>query len=229
MRRTILPALLMLVAAGAGCNMLAYPLYLIAPSPPRRTVKAECDRLPEKAVAVVISASMDTLYEYPYTRHELTACIARELQDNIRKVQVIDPTRVIRYQNANVHWNTHPVTEVGRALGADYVLYISLSEFSTHEPGSINLPVGRISAATSLWDVAADPVDPAACVWRKTNVAVKVDASTGLLAWDPSALRREMQWVFASKLTKYFYDHKVPRGSRGDEEETDLSGSAAFR
>jgi hypothetical protein len=214
MRRIPILGLLAACVFIAGCNILAYPLYLIAPSPPKETVKAEFDGLRRASVAVVIYADMDTLYEYPYTREELTARVAQELRDNIKKVEVIDPALVIRHQNANVHWGTRPVAEVGRALGADYVLYLSLSEFSTHERGSIALPVGRVSAAASVWDVHADPADPAACVWRAANVSVKVDASTGVLAYNNIALRIQMQRVFANRLVKHFYDHKVPRGSR---------------
>ena len=215
MRHITIAGLLAVAVLNSGCNWLAHPLYLIAPKAPEKKVTAEFAGLPHKTVAVVVYADMDTLYEYPYAREGVTAAIARQLDSNVQDVEVIEPGQVIRYQDANVSWRTHPFSDVGQALGADYVLYVSLSEFSTHESGSVNLPVGRVSAGASLWDAHADPTDPEACVWRKINLAIKVDATTGVMAWDQSILLIQMQRVFAERLVKCFYDHREPRDSSG--------------
>ncbi|MFW6146479.1 MAG: hypothetical protein ACOC7R_04005 [Planctomycetota bacterium] len=214
MRLNIVLIMLIMAALLAGCNMLAYPLYVLAP---RRseTVPAEVDDLAGKAVAIVIYADMDTQYEYPRTRIELSTLIGKQLMDNVPDVRIVNPRRVTRYQDGNLRWDTQPMGEIGRALEADYVLYVSLSEFTTHEPGSINLPVGRVSASVSLWDAARPASDPDACVWHKTNLAVQVDANSGPLAWDPNALRLQMQQAFADRLAKHFYEHKVPLDDSG--------------
>ncbi len=208
MRLRIVPILLLAAALLSGCNILGPLLYLVAP---RRseTIAAEFDDLAGKTVAIVIYADMDTLYEYPYTRTEMAMAVGTQLRDNIADVRIVHPSRVIRYQEGNLHWDTEPMGEIGRALDADYVLYVSLNEFTTHEPGSVNLPVGRVSASVSLWDTSVPTSDPGACVWHKDNLAVKIDANAGPLAWDPEALRLQMQRVFADRLAKHFYEHTV--------------------
>ncbi|NLF32173.1 MAG: hypothetical protein GX591_14960 [Planctomycetes bacterium] len=209
MRRRITPILLVMATLLTGCNILAYPLYVLAPRR-SKTIPAEFDGLAGKAVAIVIYHDMDTLYEYPGTREELGMLIAKALSDNIEGVQIVDPRHIIRYQNGNLHWDTQPMTEIGRTFEADYVLYVSLTEFTTHERGSINLPVGRVSAAVSLWNTSLSSSDPNACVWQKPNLSVQVDADSGALAWDPTTLRLQTQRVFADRLTRHFYAHKLP-------------------
>lgn len=195
----------------SGCNLLAWPLYVLAPRGPRDTVKAEFDGLVGKTVAVVVYADMNMLYEYPYCREEMSTAVSKELIDNVKGAWPVPPGKVVRYQDANPHWAAMSMVELGRALNADYVLYISLSEYSTHEPGTIALPEGRVSAAVSVWDTGAPADSASACVWRKADLSQRVEANAGPLARNEAALRVVMQQQFAVKLVKHFYDHKAPR------------------
>lgn len=210
MRPLTTTILLALAALLAGCNWLAFPLYVLAPDIPTKDEEAEFDGLVGKSVAIVIYANMDTLYEYPFCREELSTAVGKQLTDNVSKVSVVDPDQVVAFQEGSPHWDSMAMVDVGRRLEADYVLYISLSEFSTREEGSVSLPLGRITAAASVWDIAAEADDGEACVWRKPDLSIRQEAATGLLARDPGALRVVMQYSFAVQLGKFFYDHEAP-------------------
>lgn len=191
-----------------GCNIIAWPLYVLAPAP-KKTVKAEFDKLPGKTVAVLVWADMDTLYEYPYVREELSTAINQELESNIRDVRVIDPLRVVRFQDSDVRWHSRPMDEVGRSLEADYVLYISLAEFSTYAPGSISLPKGRITAHVSIWDTGPQADAGSGCVWQADSMTVEQEADSQVLLQNDTLLRTVTQRRFAEALARRFYDHKV--------------------
>jgi len=212
MRRLTL-AIALLLGAGllGGCNIMSYFLYLIAPPAPKKTIKAECDEMRGGRVAVLVYANMDTLFEYPYTREELGHAVSKQLRENVRGVTVLDPLEVVRYQDANIHWNSLPVDEVGRALKVDYVLYVSLAQFSTRAPGSLDLPQGRIDAQVSVWNPRAASAGEEPCLWHKDSVSVIQNPDSGGLSTNDRALRAVTERVFAVKLVKYFYDHKVPR------------------
>ncbi|NQU75022.1 MAG: hypothetical protein HQ546_01760 [Planctomycetes bacterium] len=195
----------------SGCNMLAWPLYVISPPAPKVTKKAECDALAGKTVAVVVYADMDTLYEHPNARIELASLVNAELNRHVKVVRTVDAIRVERYQNSYTQWSSRPIQEIGHKLGADCVLYVSLNEFSTHERGSIYLPMGRISAQVSVWDARAVMEGVDACIWHKANVSVVKDVQSGSLGNDRT-LRLETQKLFAENMVRLFYDHKVPAG-----------------
>lgn len=214
MRKWILALLLLVLTTAPGCQCLNWVLYVFAPPEPQKTVDAEFDGFPKRSVAVLIYADLDVLYEFPYVRTELATSIQNELGQKVKDVRLVDPGRVVRYQDANLDWESAPIQNVGKALNADYVLYVSLGEYATRELGSTSLARGRISAQVSVWDSRPEPgADP--CLWRKDNISVvwPEDQPLGVLAESDYALRMHTQAVFAQKLAKFFYEHKVPKES----------------
>ena len=206
--RTVRLATLTILLATAGlvggCNLLAWPLHAIAYQAPK-VKKAEFDGLAGKTVAVVPYAGLDVLYEHPQVREELIAAVNSQLRQHVEDVRTVAAGRIVRYQDGNTRWDSMPLSEVGRKLAVDCVLYISVSEFSVHERGSINLGKGRISAAISVWDT--QPVEPGTsqCLWENNNITVVEDVPGG----DRRAFRLKTEQSFADVAVKNFYDHKV--------------------
>lgn len=208
-----LAVLLLPLFAGllGGCNWIAFPLYVLSPGETPLKVQAEYAGLKGQTVAVLVYAGVETLYEYRYNdvRLELGEAVGEQLRNSIKGCRTVEPVRVTRYQDANLHWDSMPIPEIGRALKADYVLYISLEEFATREPGSTNLARGRITARCTVWDT--HPAQPnLACVWQKDRVAVihPKDQPLQLAAGNQTLLRLQTEQLFAEKLVKAFYDHK---------------------
>ncbi len=207
-------SLLPLVFFAGGCNILAYPFYLFAPREPKKTVEAEYDQLPGHSIAIVIYTDTKVMYEFPMAKLEMSAVIAKELKDKVRHgkkddevVTVIEPQRVIRYQDEHIHWHSLDRTAIGKAMKSDYVLYISIEEYSTREPGSISLLRGLIIGQASLYKV--DMPEREARVWHSEDVSATYPEDGQSIASDnEEQIRYETQKLFAEKLVKYFYKHK---------------------
>lgn len=205
------PLLLLASALLGGCNLLAFPLYVFAPPEKEVTIAPEYAGLADSTVAVVVYADMDTMYEYPRVREDLSQVVAVMLRRNVENVTVIDPGRVVRYQDDTIDWESLPIQSVGRRLGADKVLYISLGEYSMREAGSISLARGRIRAHVSVYDCTLEPgVDPVQ--WRQRNVTVLFpeEGPAGIAGQNDRNLQIQTHVLFAEKVARYFYEHKLP-------------------
>ncbi len=212
-RNTMLAAAMASLATlAAGCNILAWPMYVLAPPPPTDTVVAECNELRNSTVAVVIYTDMDTLHEFPSLREELGTAIAKALESKVEGVQAIHAKRVTRYQNANGHWATLPARQVATALGVQRVLYVTLTEFSTHARDNASMALGRVGAEVSIY--GTEPTSPGTdpCMWRKTRLAHIERPTDPLQGVRDQKFRLATEKAFAEKLATCFYDHKVPRG-----------------
>jgi hypothetical protein len=83
-------------------------------------------------------------------------------------------------------------------------------EYGTREPGSLNLYRGRINAQASLYKTSLD--ERKARLWRGKAIRVVYPEHdpTGLLRENDRSVRDKTEAIFADKLAKRFYDHKVP-------------------
>jgi len=201
-------ALLSCGALLSGCDAMAYMLYMI--SPRNADVEAEYEALNEGSVAIVVYADQATEYEYFDVRRSVSMTVLGELERRVEGVEIIDPARVVRYQDENIYWDEMPKTQLGKALGADFILFISLLEFSTREPGSLNLYRGRITAQVGLFKTAL--AERQARVWYAREVRVRYPENdpTGELSESDRKIRERTEQKFADKLAKKFYDHEVP-------------------
>ena len=210
-----LAAALGIAAPIAGCNHAAYWLHAFAPPSPMKTVNAECDRLPGKSVAVVIYADQSVQYEYPLARVELSAAIGEELKERIDDATVVDWRRIIKYQESNSDWTSMDRAELGKLFSADFVLYVSLAEFTLREPGSLNLYRGRVTADVSLHQSSAPP--RGSYIWRGDDVRVVYPQKGYGQLLETNRQIQELSYntvkAFAAELAGKFYKHKVPKES----------------
>ena len=215
--RILILVLLAAVVLG-GCDVARYTGYLLTPTS-KKEVEAEFDGLPGHSVAIVIFADQGVLYEYPHVQGRLSALIANELRENVtekkalsktKKVTVIAPARVLKYQHENVNWDEMPRTKLGQVFGADYVLYVSLVGYTMREPGSLNLYRGMVTAEGSLYETTAKSRQEAR-VWHANDLRIVFpEKGAGRLADDRRIIRKETDSRFADLLAKKFYDYEVP-------------------
>jgi len=208
-RKLLIPFLL--AAAGlTGCESMAYLLYVWWPGAREKKVAAQFAELPGKSVVVVVYCDRGVQYEYPNVCLSLSSAVADELAKNVKGLDVVDPRRVVKYQDGNIYWDEMDKTQLGKAFGADFVLFISLVEYGTREPGSLNLYRGRINAQASLYKTSLD--ERKARLWRGKAIRVVYPEHdpTGLLRENDRSVRDKTEAIFADKLAKRFYDHKVP-------------------
>jgi hypothetical protein len=207
--KLVIPFLLA-AAAVTGCEPMAYFLYVWWPGAREKKVKAEFAGLPGKNVVIVVYCDRRVQYEYPNVCLSLSSAAASQLAGNVKDVSVVDPRRVVKYQDGNIYWDEMDKTQLGKAFGADFVLFLSLVEYSTREPGSLNLYRGRIHAQASLYQTSLPERE--ARVWRGQAIRVVYpeDDPTGLLRESDRFVRDKTEAIFADRLAKKFYDHKVP-------------------
>jgi len=215
--RILILVLLAAVALG-GCDVARYTAYLFTPTS-EKEVEAEFDGLPGHSVAIVIFADQGVLYEHPSVQQRLSAMIANELRENVtekkglskaKKVTVIAPARVLKYQHENVNWDEMPRMKLGKVFGADYVLYIALVGYTMREPGSLSLYRGMVTAEASLYETAAESPQEAR-VWHCNDLRVVFpEKGAGRLADDLRIIRKETDSRLADLLAKKFYDYEVP-------------------
>ncbi len=204
----------------AGCNYLAYPLYVLSPAMPDKTEEAEYKDLPNKTVAVIIYVDPGILYDYPELREQISSVVGYQLTKHVDKVKAVTAERITHFQDENADWEGMDKTTVGRKLGADYVLDVSVITFSTLEPGSTYLHRGYLTAQVALHKCSLPEKD--ACVWNGGEIQIKYPQkdTMGDLNGDDREIRNKTVLAFAELLAKKFYNHKIKTDTDDlDEEE----------
>lgn len=203
--------LVTLSAACGGCSMLRYLVYLGAPTGATQTVEAEFGELAGREVVVVVYADEVTRYEHPAAALDVSYAVADELRKKVAGISVVRPERVAKYQQENLHWDSMDKTVLGKAFGADYVLYVTLVNFSTVEPGSLNLYRGRISCEFSVYDTAKPERQAEVYDGGDMRVVHPPDAPLGRPGATDRAIVQATTHVLAETMIKKFYKHKAPK------------------
>lgn len=213
MARKLLISTLLLSVLLCGCetSSWAYFWYVLFGGSQTEKVEAEFSGLKNKTVAIVIFADQAVQYEYPGARAGLSLACASLFRKHIKGITVVDPLRIVKYQDENIYWDTMDKTELGNKFNADYVVYISLLEFSTREPLSTSLFRGRISAEVGIYQTSLPERQSQVDRFGDLRVIYPEEDPTGELGKDDSDVRWKTEVLFADKLTKKFYDHEVPK------------------
>lgn len=136
-----------LLVAGliSGCNLLALPFFIFGPEP---KIEAEMkqiggkDKRDEITVAVLTYAGPETRPEFIKVDRDLAARIADEMRKaflyNEEKVKVVSPSKVEKFKQDHLNWQTMELADIGKHFAADYVVYIELDNetLSLYERGS---------------------------------------------------------------------------------------------
>jgi hypothetical protein len=227
--------ILMILAAGGllGCNILGPLLYFIVPEQ-KKWIEPEFAGLEKHSVAVVIYADEGVLFEYPTAKMELSGLIAAQLEDpnHAKDIKVVPPDQVLRYQVESINWQSMEKTKLGKVFGADYVLFVSLMQFTTHEEGSVNLYRGHITAEAALYQTSLP--ERHARVWPSgpTNAMISVvfppHAPVGGFGDNDSKIRFETEKRFADTLAKKFYRYEVKEEDENPLRNSDLAPPGAL-
>jgi hypothetical protein len=207
-------AMILLAAAMmlGGCKPMSFLLYALWPGAREKKIEAEYPGLADKTVAIVVYCNQDSLYEYPGVRLSLAAMVGEGLRKakGLEGVRLVDPRSIVKYQDENIYWDEMDKTALGKAFGSDRVLFLSLMQYTTREPGSLNLYRGRITAQASVYDVSVPERQAKVWDWDNIRVVYPKNDPTGLLRDPETSIRYRTESIFADMLVKKFHDHKVP-------------------
>jgi hypothetical protein len=198
----------LLVGAG-GCNYAAF-LGALLPEPTKK-IKPEFAGLPNKTLAIFVYAGQGIQYDYRIAQIEVAQMIGAQMTKNIKGLRVIDQLRVQRFQEQDINWDSRFPGALCRPFNADYVMMISLEDFSTREPGMIHLLRGRITAQLSLYKSASEDTQDRAPAYRVDNIAViyPPNSPEGIPTDDEYGLRLGTERTFADIVAKKFYEYEI--------------------
>jgi len=209
----LLPALVLtLILTASGCGPVMYFLW---PFGRTVTIDAEFEGIENRTVAVVIFANETTQFEYPWAALNLSAMTSAALRNNVKGVTTIDPHQITAYQEKNIHWAAMDKTDLARVLKADYVLHVSLVEFTTAEEGFVDTLRGTVNGEIKLYDASKPESD--ACVYSCSSVKVQFPKTpTVRNARNEANIRQIIMAKFSDKLAKKFYTYDIPIEDRDD-------------
>lgn len=199
-------ALIVLMAMGlllTGCRTLA-----LFADPPTRTVVAEYPYLANKRVCIVVHADDEIRFTYPHVQWEVADHVRSSLDQHIQGIDVVEPRKVVDFQNREYNWDTMDPALIGQRFGAARVLEITLTQYTTREPESPHLYRGHIAAAIAVYNADYPNSQPA----YRTDVKVTYPPD-GPGAWgtSDSEIRFATMEAFAQELSGKFYDRKVKK------------------
>jgi len=199
--------LLLLTACLCGCEAGRWLAYVFAPVASRETVEAEFNELAGKRVAVIVFTDDATQVDYPLARLTISQKVDEALRANVKGIQTLGADRVIQYQEENIRWDEYDKTRICRDLDVDYLLYLSVLEFSTLESGSMSLYRGRITVEPKVYDAAMQ--EHTACVWKGEAIRVVYPENAPGRIENAGVVRHGAEMALAERLAKKFYKHKT--------------------
>lgn len=171
-------------------------------------------------VLVLADKSNGAIFEFAGADRELSSMLAKRLPEeaktNDEKITVVSPAQVDKFKMANPTWKTMHPTMIGKKLGADYVLDVSMSHMNIYQPGSANqIYEGRAEVAVDVYDVSAGQGEP-----KHRYVHPYTYPKTGMIAvGDLPVSRFKMLFLerLALELARKHTDYKVSAGIASDQ------------
>lgn len=185
------------ILPASGCNSaLATVLWVVGGN----NIPAEYDGLRGKKVVVVCRPLAGLKYRDASVAKNLARQVGALLRDNVSKIEVIDPRKVMQWTDENI-WDEY--TEIGEALEADMVVGIDLQDFTIYQGQT--LYQGRANVGISVYD-CSNGGQP---VFEKQLPQSVYPPSGGISTADKAEteFRGEYVRVLADEIARHFYAH----------------------
>ena len=192
-----------------SCNLLT-PLIFVGEH--KKKISPEFDKLANKRVAVLVWVQPATLFDYPFARFELATYVSDKLFAEMARREL--NTDVVDSRDVEDFVQKHPERRidpqaVGRAVNAEYVIYLEVLEFQFRDPQQPQLLQGRIHASVAAYDIQADPdmteryeLTEVQCVYPEGTPVLMRATNTPLI-------REATYQKFAEMVARKFYEHTV--------------------
>ena len=209
-----LVALFCMVAISlTGCDFFRWASYAL--TDPNEEVKAEYAGLQGRTIAVVIDVDAAISCDHPKVRSLLSDSIYFMMHRNIKDIKTVSPVTVINYQNDHPKWRDQDWTMIGEALKADYLLVISIAEYSSmgSVTGAIQAEIIGDAQLLEMWQNQEGVVEDKV-VWPKdgTPYAIEITHPKDAVYGSSGAkVMRSARLLFAQELTQKFHDYERPK------------------
>ncbi len=207
----LVPLLLVLGIALIGCTNV---LRQLPGQPDYYDLKAKYTDLANRRVAVVVSVSDYTDFNYPDARPFITREISRRIVAGVPGATVSDPQAILDWQKDNPYWATRTPSAIIEQLKVDRLVLVEIGQFRTHEPGDKYVMRGMITATVNIIEAeAADPDNFAASYNRTVMFPRNKDTDIGVAGptvSEEAIAMKTMVW-FCEETAGLFYDHTLER------------------
>ena len=186
-----------------GCKLLPFM------TPPKKVVThAEFEDLPGNSIAVVVNVPNTVSFDYENIGRKIGTRVTIELKNKIKNVTLVNPSTVIRYLNANPSWDSMGFRKMGKDLGVEYILCITIHEYSGMAKGMVSAVQARIIADADLHAVFCDVSDTR--VWNSKDPLTVIHPPNNKLyeTSNEDAILNQAEILFAETLVKKFYKSK---------------------
>lgn len=185
----------------------AYPLR------PKEGPKKDKDE--EIVVLVLSNRGNGVPQEFSMIHNELATSLAKRLpeaaKENKEVFKVVSPEQVNKFKLGNPTWATMPPAEIGKKLGADYVLDITIGQVGIYQAGSAReIYEGRAEVYVDLFDVVAGSKEP-----KDKYVHQFLYPKTGMIAASNLPLSRFKQNFveqLSTEIMQFHLEHKPSDG-----------------
>lgn len=198
----LLTMLVPLAAPLSGCRALA----VMFGERPTKTVTAEYPYLKDRTVAILVRADWEILFEHSQAQIEIADHLQLALESNVPGVKVVPSQRLVDYQRRSAEWENEDPALIGKQFGADRLIEIDLTQYTTREPESPHLIRGHIAGVVNVYNVEYPNSKPAYSSEVRTSYPPE-----GPGGWGTSdrEIRRATLEAFAQDVAGRFYDRKV--------------------
>jgi hypothetical protein len=149
----------------AGCNPASLSYFLFkgdGTAPATHALKAPENK---KSITIaVLMAAPNAPMEFAGVERDITAELGRVFAANTAKmkapIRIVDQAKIDRFKLDTPGWKTMSQTDVGRRLGADYVIEGTITGLGLYEPGmGVYMYQGRANVSAVVYDVAGNKQD----------------------------------------------------------------------
>ena len=201
----------------SGCPIIGYPFAFMTHKE-YTTVPAEYDLQSLNAAIVVVPfKEKDGLYFDSEKGRYLARLVELQVRANLKNIRLISSNKILESETP-LQLETADWESIGKKLAADYVLLGKITSFTTKDPRSVNVLLGRSGVEVELLSVS----EGAACVWTK-RISSQFPEDMGELAGVPTfqmneeAIHDGLLLAAARDVVANFYKRKVKRFQVGRE------------
>lgn len=210
--QTRMGAVLLLIALCGGCQAVELvggalqnnEYQKLVDTPPKYA------GLQDHTVAVVVTADMSTMYEFPTLVSDVAGGVSQRLQRDVPGIKVLGVQHVIKWQYRTPQWSALPYGEIAEQLNVERVVYVDMLEYRLNPPGNRWMWEGVARATVGVIERGGFDQDSFA---ETFEVAARYPSVEGLGA--ESAPRQNidfgLKYSFIEKTSWLFYQHLEPK------------------
>ncbi len=201
-RVALLAAILCTVS---GCQAIGWVAHGLTPEKKPEEVKPEYQGLIGKSVAVMVATDGHTIH--PHAAGRICQYVSNRLAVDVRDIRVVDPREIAAFTRKNHDWIAIPHGDLVREMKVDRIVYISVAQYTMHEPGNKELWQGTLIARVGV--IEADAADPHKFAYvSNQQTQFPPDQPMGMLKGNEEIIQEGMLRQFADRLGAIFREEK---------------------